>query len=147
MKLTFLSPIWPNNSQIKALLCYNLHLEGRKTSRRVARFLKTNIGAANKTSLRTPDLNNIFFYRSPSIKSTGSNLSHLANSLRASMRYKVSYASAMLIHHREEGRAATVTILGKIQSINFRRHKYFAPFVQLTQNPIHLRLLNHTTSF
>ena len=59
----------------------------------------------------------IIFCRSPSIKSTGSNLSHLANSLRASMRYKVSYASAILIHHREEGRAATVTILGMNRKI------------------------------
>jgi hypothetical protein len=57
------------------------------------------------------DFSLFHFNRSPSVKSTGSNLSQLATSLRASMRHKVSYASAMLIHHREEGRAATVTIL------------------------------------
>jgi hypothetical protein len=45
------------------------------------------------------------------VKSTGSNFSQMANSLRASMRHRVSYASAMLIYHREESRAATVTVL------------------------------------
>ena len=71
--------------------------------------------AALKRSFRfvLEELMRMFFFtfRSPSVKSTGSNLSQFASSLRASMRHRVSYASAMLIYHREESRAATVTLL------------------------------------
>ena len=49
-------------------------------------------------------------YRSPSMKSTGSNILHLTSNLRASMRSKLSHASHLLLYG-EEGRAAKVTIL------------------------------------
>jgi hypothetical protein len=56
MKLRIFNLIWLNCSQIQGYLCDILHLEDRKTSWRVARFLKTNIGVAKQKSLRTPEL-------------------------------------------------------------------------------------------
>ena len=57
------------------------------------------------------DVNNYGdLYRSPSMKSTGSNILHLTSNLRASMRSKLSHASHLLLYG-EEGRAAKVTIL------------------------------------
>ena len=48
--------------------------------------------------------------RSPSMKSTTSNLIHLTSNLRASMRSKLSHASHLILYG-EESKAAKVTIL------------------------------------
>lgn len=48
--------------------------------------------------------------RSPSIKSTGSNVFRFTSNLRQSMKHRLSNASALFMY-REEGRAAKVTIL------------------------------------
>lgn len=54
--------------------------------------------------------NNTDLSRSPSMRSTTSNILHLTSNLRASMRSKLSHASNLLIYG-EESRAAKVTIL------------------------------------
>lgn len=48
--------------------------------------------------------------RSPSVRSTGSNIAVFTSNLRTSMRHKISNASAIFTY-REEGRAAKVTVL------------------------------------
>ncbi len=97
--MTRISILWGQNILITNLISFLENSNNNETQPMYSQYLHVN---------STSNSNNLS--RSPSMKSTTSNLIHLTSNLRASMRSKLSHASHLILYG-EESKAAKVTIL------------------------------------